>query len=65
MIKKCLKETLTIFLIFIDFAFKKDENCHPQVFFKKCKFIKKEKKVIIYINVDLEYSSDNFWQRID
>ena len=29
--------------ILIDFIFKKDENYHPQVFLKECKYIEKEK----------------------
>ena len=59
------KEVLTVdsnhtFLavISLDSALKKDENYHPQVFLKECKYI--EKKVMRQIIDDLESSSDDF-----
>ena len=39
----------------LDSALKQDENYHPQVFFRECKYI--EKKVIRHINDNL---SDSF-----
>ena len=37
---------LAVILILIEFVLKKDKNYYPQMFFKKCKYIKKEEKVI-------------------
>ena len=44
-------------VISLDSPLKKDENCYPQVFFKKCKHI--EKKVIRHIIDELESSSED------
>ena len=44
--------------ISLDSALKKDENYYPQVFLKRCKYIKK--KVIRHITEDIEmFSSDS------
>ena len=45
-------------VISLDSALKRDENYHPQVFLKECKYI--EKKVIRHINEILnDFSSDD------
>ena len=44
-------------VISLNSTLKKDRNCYPQVFFKKCKYI--EKKVMRHIINDLESSSDD------
>ena len=43
-------------VISLNFALKNDENYHPQMFLKECKYIKK--KLIRHIIDDLESSSD-------
>ena len=47
-------------VILMEFFLKKDRNFYLQVFLKKCKYIKKEKKVNRYTADDLEISSDDF-----
>ena len=49
-------------LILTDFFLKKDGNYYPQMILKTCKYI--EKKVIRYINNDLEIFSDNYDKEI-
>ena len=44
-------------VISLDSALKKDKNCHPQVFLKECKYIKK--KVIRHITEDTEMFFSN------
>ena len=40
-------------VISLNYALNKDGNYYPQVFLKECKYLKKEKKMIRYINDDL------------
>ena len=45
-------------VISLDSAVKKDDNYYPQVFLKKCKYIKKN--IVRYINYNLsDFSSDD------
>ena len=41
----------------LDSAFKKDDNCYPQVFLKECKYT--EKKVIRHINDNVSHFSSS------
>ena len=57
---------ICLVVILIDFVLIKYENYYyPQVFLKESKYIEKGKKVIKYINDDLEISSDDFRLRIN
>ena len=44
----------------LDSALNKDENCYPQVFLKKCRYIEKEKKLDIFLRLNFisDYSDD-------
>lgn len=42
-------------IILSDFVLIKDENYYAQVFWKECKYIERENKVVRYITDDLEF----------
>ena len=46
-------------VILTDFVLKKDDKYFLQMFLKKYKYIENDKKVVRYVNGDLEISSDD------
>ena len=50
-------------VISLDSALKRDENYHPQVFLKECKYI--EKKVIRHINDKLSDFSSYYYYSVE
>ena len=52
-------------MILIDSVFRAGENYHPEVFFEKCKYAIKEKKIPKYIIGDIEICSDSHEENSD
>ena len=50
---KCLS------LIMLDFVVRVGQKFYPQVFLEECKYVKRKKKMLNYINDDLEMTSSD------
>ena len=50
---------ICLLVILIDSVFRTGKNYYPQVFFKKCKYLIKEKKMPEYLTDNIQISSDS------
>ena len=61
-LRKCQKEKVPhkcLSIIILDSIIYAYEKCYPQVFLEECKYVKENKKIKNYIDVELESESDS------